>query len=309
MIVLMMILGVALVAASVWFLVRAGAVPRLHMESHLAQIDGYGAERVYGEVEGDAVTGTAPGRPFARLAARLGRFASQSIPSLPRLERKELNAAGIYSTEPEVVDGYRLLAGGVAAVVALLYGTVLTGGVSLLVAVLALAGAILGWELPALVIRRRGANRLAEIDKHLPDLIDLLVASVEAGLGVGASMALLGDRFEGPLGQELQLVLHQQRLGVSTAVAMNALGERADTPGVRAFARTLVRAEAMGGSVGAVLRNLAADARRRRRQQANERAAKVPLKLLFPLILLIFPALFVVLLYPAAYTIIRTFGG
>lgn len=306
MIVLMMIVGVVLVAVAALFLVKAGAVPRLHMESHLAQIDGYGTEPGYGDVDGDA--GTASGPSLSRLAERFGQLASRSIPSLPRLERKDLNAAGIYSTKPEVVDGYRLLAGGAAGTVALLYATALNGGIPLLVS-FALGAALLGWRLPALVIQRRGRKRLVRIDKQLPDLVDLLVASVEAGMGVGASLALLGDRFEGPLGEELRLVLHQQRLGVSTATAMETLAERADTQGIRAFTRTLVRAEAMGGSIGQVLRNLAADARRRRRQAAAERAAKVPLKLMFPLILLVFPALFVVLLYPAAYTIVQQFGS
>jgi tight adherence protein C len=281
----------------------------MHMDSHLTQLGGYGAQGLHGELEGDAATVNQPRRLVARLAASLGRFAQQSMPAVPRLNRSELNAAGIYSTEPEVVDGYRLLAGGGLATLVVLYAVLLTGGLPLLAVGLAVMGAVVGWDLPAFVIRRRGRNRLAQIDRRLPDLIDLLVASVEAGLSVGAAMVLLADRFEGPLGEEIRLALQQQRLGTSTAAAMTALGERASTPGVRAFTRTLVRAEALGGSIGPVLRNLAADGRRRRRQEASERAAKVPIKLLFPLILLIFPALFVVLLYPAGYTIVRAFGG
>lgn len=307
MIVLLMVAGVALLAASGWFLVRAGVLPRMHMQSHLAQIEGYGVERVYGEVEGgEAPTGS--GGFIEGAATALGRLASEALPSLPRLERNELSAAGIYGTSPETVHGYRLLAGGGAAALVILYAVVLSGRLSALVILLAVGAGGLGWELPLMVIRRRGRDRLASIDSQLPDLIDLLVASVEAGLGVGASMALLADRFEGPLGEELQILLQQQRLGTSGAAALAALSERVDTPSVRAFTRTLVRAEAMGGSVGSVLRNLASDARRRRRQRASERAAKVPLKLLFPLILLIFPALFVVLLYPAGYTIFQAFG-
>jgi tight adherence protein C len=308
MIVLMMIAGVVLLALSAWFLVRAGVLPRVRMETHLADIERYGTEHLSGEVEGDGSGTGARVPPLGQLAGRVGGFASRSVPSLPRLERTELNAAGIYSVEPDVVAGFRLLAGGAAAALVLLYATALSGGISALGVLAAAAAAAAGWDLPALFIRRRGTARLAQINRQLPDLIDLLVASVESGMGVGASMALLADRFEGPLGEELQFVLQQQRLGTSTANALAAFAERADTPGVRAFTRTLVRAEAMGGSIGPVLRNLAADARRRRRQEANERAAKVPLKLLFPLILLIFPALFVVLLYPAAYSILHTFG-
>jgi tight adherence protein C len=308
MIVLMVILGAGLLAGSVVFLLRASLVPRVHMASHLAQIDAYGVEQVSGEID-EGAPGNMSSKPLARAAATVGRSALKTLPSLPRLDRAELSAAGIYSVAPDVVEGYRLLAGGAAAGLALFYGLVLSGGMSPIVAVLGLAGAGVGWYVPTVVIRRRGRERLAEIDRQLPDLIDLLVASVEAGLGVSAAMSLLSDRFEGPLGEELRLVLHQQRLGTSSAAALTALGERVSTPSTRAFTRTLVRAEAMGGSVGPVLRNLAGDARRRRRQEAKERAAKTPIKLLFPLILLIFPALFVVLLYPAAYTIMQTFGN
>lgn len=309
MTVLMIVIGVALVAAAALLVVRAGTMSRLQMESHLAQLDGYGAEAVAGEVEGGPTAGAQPTRLVAQLAAALGRFSLESIPRLPRLERNELNAAGLYSVAPEVVEGYRLLAGAGLAFLVVLYGAVLSGGISFVVVALGVMAAFVGWDLPAFVIRRRGRHRLAEIDRRLPDLLDLLVASVEAGLSVSASMALLAERFDGPLGEELRLALHQQRLGTSTAAAMTALSERANTPSVRALARTLVRAETMGGSVGPVLRNLAADSRRRRRQNASERAAKVPIKLLFPLVLLIFPSLFVVLLYPAVYTIVHAFGG
>lgn len=304
----LMILGILLVAASVWFVMRAGTMPRLRMESHLAQIDGYGVETVSGEVEGDGLM-TPSNRPVDRLAAALGRMSAQSLRSLPRLQPSELHAAGIYTKEPDVVEGYRLLIAGIAVTLVALYAVVLTGRFSPLAAVLAIAAAFIGWDGPAFAIRRRGRDRLAHIDRQLPDLIDLLVAAVEAGMSVGASMSMLGGRFDGPLGEELRLLIRQQQLGISGGAALAAFADRAATPSVRAFTRTLVRAEAMGGSIGAVLRNLAIDARRRRSQAARERAAKVPLKLLFPLILLIFPALFVVLLYPAGYTIIQQFGN
>lgn len=306
---LLALVGICLVAAAALLLVRAGTVTRLRMDAHLAELDGYGLEGVAGEVEDDGAGGSEPTRRLGQLAAALGRFASEALPALPRLDRNDLNAAGIYSTRPDVVEGYRLLAGMAVATLVFLYVTVLSGGVSILVILVGVMAAFLGWDLPAIIIRRRGQNRLTQIDKRLPDLLDLLVASVEAGLSVTAAMALLAERIDGPLGDELRIALHQQRLGTSTGAAMTALSERANTPSVRALSRTLVRAEAMGGSIGPVLRNLAADSRRRRRQAASERAAKVPIKLLFPLILLIFPSLFVVLLYPAGYTIIHAFGG
>jgi tight adherence protein C len=85
--------------------------------------------------------------------------------------------------------------------------------------------------------------------------------------------------------------------------------ERVDTPSVRAFARTVIRAESLGVSIGPIMRNLATDMRRRRRQAAQERVQKTPIKMLFPLMFLIFPSLFIVLLYPAMYTILHELGG
>jgi tight adherence protein C len=308
MVALTMFIGVALLATSGWWLARGVMLPRMRMESHLAQLEGYGVEAGYAAGESDELA-LERTRPLESLAGRVGRATARLFPSLPQLDRAALNAAGIYTKDPEVVNGYRLLAGASGATLALLYGVVLAGKLSPLLALLVAVVGVMGWDLPAFLIRRRGRDRLNMVDRQMPDLIDLLVASVEAGMGVGASIALLADRFDGPLGEELRLVLNQQRLGTSSAAALTAFSERVDTPGVRAFSRTLVRAEAMGGSIGPVLRNLATDARRRRRQAASERAAKVPLKLLFPLIGLIFPALFVVLMYPAAYTIMHTFGN
>jgi tight adherence protein C len=183
------------------------------------------------------------------------------------------------------------------------------GGLSILTGLVVVGAVAGGWQLPAIMIRGKGQRRLGEIDRELPDLTDLLTATVEAGMGVAGSIALVADRFKGPLGQELRMTLQQQSLGISMKDALEDMGERCDTPSIRAFVRTVTRGESLGVSIGPILRELSHDVRRRRRQSAREKMQKAPIKLLFPLMFLIFPALFIELLFPAAYSLMHSLSG
>jgi tight adherence protein C len=147
------------------------------------------------------------------------------------------------------------------------------------------------------------------VDRDLPELIDLLTATIEAGLGFAGSLQLVADRFQGPLGQELRLTLHEQGMGLSTDQALSNLVERCETPSVRAFARAVSQGETLGVSIGSMMRNLAAETRKRRRQNATEKVQKAPVKMLFPLVFCVFPALFIVLLFPALYRVVEQLGG
>jgi tight adherence protein C len=113
----------------------------------------------------------------------------------------------------------------------------------------------------------------------------------------------------GPLGEELRLTLQEQDMGLSTHEALSNLQERADTPAMRTFVRAILQGESLGVSIGKIMRDLATEMRKTRRQKAEERAAKAPTKMLFPLAFLIFPAMFVVILGPAVMAIFKTFSG
>jgi tight adherence protein C len=147
------------------------------------------------------------------------------------------------------------------------------------------------------------------VDRDLPDLIDLLIATLEAGLGFAGSLQLVADRFSGPLGEELRLTLREQNMGLSTEDALSNLLHRCETPSVRSFARAVSQGESLGVSIGTMMRNLAAETRKRRRQAANEKVQKAPVKMLFPLVFMIFPALMIVLLYPAVHQVLQQLGG
>jgi tight adherence protein C len=166
-----------------------------------------------------------------------------------------------------------------------------------------------GWFLPMQVVKDQAARRLDEIDYQLPELIDLLVVTVEAGLGFVGSLQMAATRITGSLGEELQLTLQEQRFGLSVNEALMNRLARVDTPSMRSFVRSVVQGETLGVSIGQLMRDLALEMRRRRRQSAQERAQKAPIKILFPLVFLIFPAMFVVLLGPAMFLFFRAFGS
>ena len=165
-----------------------------------------------------------------------------------------------------------------------------------------------GWRAPLIVVDRRARFRLQEIDYELPELVDLLVVTVEAGLGFAGSLQVASERIGGPLGEELRLTLQEQNMGLTTEEALRNMLARADTPAVRSFVRAVTQGETLGVSIGDILRSLATEMRKRRRAAAEERAQKAPVKILFPLVFLIFPAMFVILLGPAVFDFIDAFG-
>ena len=113
----------------------------------------------------------------------------------------------------------------------------------------------------------------------------------------------------GPLAEELRLAVHEQNMGLDVEDALANMAARADTPSMRSFVRSIIQGETLGVSIGKIMRDLALEMRKRRRQVAEERAQKAPTKMLFPLVLLIFPAMFVVILGPAAIQIMRSLSG
>ena len=169
--------------------------------------------------------------------------------------------------------------------------------------------AVVGLGLPHLWLRQRIGHRQAEIIKTLPDSFDLITTCVEAGLGLDAALTRVSEKIEGPFAIELRRALRDISLGRMRRDALRELGERTGVPDLLQFVNAVIQAEQMGSSVGAVLRVQSDQLRVRRRQRAEEQAYKAPVKMIFPLVLCIFPTLFIVILGPAAITIIQDFPG
>ena len=299
-----LLIGLFFVAVAVTLWARAMATGRVRVAEMIGRIEHYGFDARTPDVhpEGHGVR-----RVFDGLAEVMGMFFTARMDALGETKlREQLRAAGYYTVPIRRFFGYRIIS------------TVATTGLALwalngiglakplwLVALPVLA--LIGWQLPLTILRTRAQKRLGQIEHELPELIDLLVVTVEAGVAFAGSLQLAAERFSGPLGGELRLMYQEQRMGLTTTEALRNLLSRCDTPGIRAFVRGVVQGETLGVSIGRVMRELAVEIRKQRRAKAEERAQKAPIKMLFPLIFLIFPALFVVLLAPAAFSLLDAF--
>jgi tight adherence protein C len=158
----------------------------------------------------------------------------------------------------------------------------------------------IGFMLPSARLKRTIRARSDAIFKDLPDIIDMLAISVEAGCGFEAALSIVCENFDSPLTDELGIALREMELGLPRREALQELKRRTDLDVVRTFVLALIQADALGIPIGRVLKSQANEVRARRRAWAREKAAKLPVKILFPLMLFIFPPIFAIVLGPAA---------
>jgi tight adherence protein C len=164
-----------------------------------------------------------------------------------------------------------------------------------------------GYYLPEWILRSRSGKRQDEIQRALPDALDLLSITVEAGLGFDAAMSRVARQAGGPLGEEMFRVLQEMQIGKTRADALRDLGDRTTVTELKSFVLAMIQADIFGISIAKVLHVQANEMRLKRRQRAEEKAQKVPVKILFPLLFCIFPALFVILLGPSMIRIYEAF--
>jgi tight adherence protein C len=161
------------------------------------------------------------------------------------------------------------------------------------------AFAAAGYVLPNVLLKNAGDKREELMVNALPDAVDLLTISVEAGLGFDAAVSRVAKNTDGPLAQEFSRLLQEMQLGMGRAEAMRAMGDRSTLADLRSFCLAMVQADSLGIPVARVLRIQSSEMRVKRRQRAEEKAQKVPVKILFPLIFFILPSLFIIVLGPA----------
>jgi tight adherence protein C len=171
-----------------------------------------------------------------------------------------------------------------------------------------LVGAALGFLAPDFYVGSRIRGRREEMQAELPNVLDLLSVSVEAGLGFDAAIVKLAERMEGPLVDEFAMVLQEMRIGESRSAALKNLAERVDVNEVSQFCRAIIQADQLGIALSRILRVQSVDMRVRRQLTAEEKAMKAPVKMLFPTVLFIFPSLFVVALGPAVLNLMQAFA-
>ncbi len=301
---LIAVAGVLLLGAGIAILV-ASLGKASASSATLDQIQTYG---YVAESTGGSEAESPSHRPLDSLAGRLGNFVARRTSRFGEARiREQLVSAGMYGTTPRKVLGYQLLCA-IAFGLLVLWLIPAMGGSIVLAAAGGLAAGAMGWFAPPYYVDIKKRQRFDKIDKQLPDMIDLLVVTIEAGLGILASMRVASDSMSDPLGQELRLTLQEQRMGLTVGQAIESLGRRADAPNMRIFVRSITQGERLGVSIGTTMRNLSVEMRKRRRAIAEERAQKMPVKMLFPLIFFIFPALFIVILTPMVINIIEALG-
>jgi tight adherence protein C len=295
------LLAILLIGASAALVLYAVALPRMRSARALDQIQDYGfmsSDRVLLE---DAPR---PGliEAFGGIVApRLGRARLASV-------RRNMLGAGLHSTSVERYIGLYALS--VIVIPLVLIWFALTTGASPGLAVFEIGiGCLIGMLAPISLLNRRARLRLDKIDASIPELVDLLLVGVEGGMGFNGAIRAASNRIEAPLGDELRLLLQQQSLGASSVEALENFLARCETPAVHSLVRTVIQGERLGVSIGQLMRTLAEEMRKRRKALAEELAGKIPVKILFPLVFFILPAMFIVLLTPAMANIINEFNG
>lgn len=166
--------------------------------------------------------------------------------------------------------------------------------------------ALVGYLAPNMYLYQKAYDRTQKIQRALPDALDLLTISVEAGLGFDAALSHVAKNTEGPLADELSRVLQEMQIGLGRAAALRALGDRTNVADLRGFVSAMVQADAFGIPIGNVLRVQSSEIRTKRRQRAEELAQKVPVKILFPLMLFILPCLFIAVMGPAVISVVNS---
>lgn len=245
--------------------------------------------------------------PSTRLLGGLGR---RIFPThmRDRLERKLALAGNPPGWNADKVAAYKLV-GGVAALgwsLLIVRAVTIGGGAKLLLVALF---TFIGYFGADGILASRADRRQQQIRKTMADTMDLLTISVEAGLGLDAAIAQVVEHVPGPLAQEFSRLLQEVRLGVPRHEAFRHIGDRTDVEELNSFILAMVQADIFGVSISKVLRAQAYELRTRRRQRAEETAMKLPVKILFPLIFCVLPALLVVIIGPGAIRIAQSVLG
>lgn len=301
----LLFIAASLIAVATYFGLEAMTVKQKQLAVSLKRAKRYGGFSLR-EVELGKSVST---RVIAPSVERLARLAAH-LPTAASVDelRKRLIAAGLGQTiSPQTFlalkAGLSATCLGVAFIMIVLGSSVT---VTLLFGVAAAAGFFIA---PDFVLTMRQRARKQEIQVQLPDILDLLCVSVEAGLGFDAALGKVVEKMEGPLVEEISLVTQEMRIGESRPQALRNFADRVDLQETTSFARSIIQADQLGISLGRILRVQAQDMRNRRQMAAEEKAMKAPIKMLFPTVLFIFPAMFIVTVGPAMIALLKVFSG
>jgi tight adherence protein C len=300
--VFLIVFAILFLAGAAYLFGEAVTAPAREREGSVKRAANYGKIRAaLGEREQpfrDRVIGPARDR-LAKLVLRI--HPKTSVDGV----RGRLLAAGLRAVSPTgfLATKAAVAIGGV--VLGMLLGGAFVGGAGVLL--FGLAFGAIGFIAPDFIVGSRARKRRDQIRAQLPDALDLLAVSVEAGMGFDGAISKLIDHMDGALAEEFGLTLNEIRIGESRQDALKKLATRTDTAEISGFTRAIIQADQLGISLGRILRVQATDTRQRRQAAAEEKAMKAPIKMLFPTVLFIFPAMFLVILGPAFLNLSKIF--
>jgi len=298
--------GIAMAIGLLVFAIVGGFEERAAVRNTLRQLDDYEVE----SIRDQELLAPLQERLVAPFIGLLGKFGGRFNPPeyVESVRRKHLQA-GI--TDPDKVERFLALRVlgfvfiPVWLIVMLVWNPFNLGGLLQLAATG--LGVLIGALGPSNSLTKRVEARQLAITRQLPDTLDLLVISVEAGLGFEQALDRVIKNVPGELSDEFARVLGESRAGSSRSDALRAMDERVNVPEIRSFAMSMIQADQFGVSIGRVLRSQSDEMRIKRRQKAQETAQKAPVKMMIPMVFCIFPALFVVVIGPAIINIAEAF--
>jgi tight adherence protein C len=300
---MLIVLGAFCLAGALFLVGEAATLPARERRTSVRRAATYGKVR--------AVLGPRQ-LPFSdRILAPMGdRLARWTLRLHPKTTvegvSSRLLAAGLgRKISPNTFLAFKSALAIAGILVGALFGGAAAGPGAVLFAAVALAG--VGFIGPDLVVGHKARARKDRIRAELPDALDLMAVSVEAGMGFDGAISKLTEHMHGPLADEFALTLGEIRIGESRQDALKKLSERTGTPELSSFVRSIIQADQLGISLGRILRVQATDSRLKRQAAAEEKAMKAPIKMLFPTVLFIFPAMFLVILGPAFLNLSKLF--
>jgi tight adherence protein C len=298
---LILILAIAATGGAVFFFAELATAPMRNRRNLVHRAANYGRLR------------TVTGKELPRFRERaLDPFVAKTSRLVLRINprvsveavSKKLMAAGMRKTSPTTIIGAK----GLLAVGGLVLGVVLgSASAPKYVFLLALLFGAMGALAPGLYLNSRVKSRQAAVSAELPDALDLLSVSVEAGLGFDGAVQKLTEHMDGPLIEEFELALGGIRIGEGRSEALKKMSERSSSQEMASFVRAIIQADQLGISLGRILKVQAGDTRLKRQLLAEEKAMKAPIKMLFPTVIFIFPAMFLVVLGPAFLNLAKFF--
>ena len=292
-----LLLGMLSFAAALFLVAEAVTLPARRRRALLSRVSEYGGVSALVVRGPQTRAGMRPSPLVDGVAAGLAKVVLRLMPRTTRedVQERVLAAGHGQRLTPERLLAAKAVLGLVGAFVGLLIGLQVPPATAFLFVIC--FGAV-GFVGPDIIVNGRIRDRRERVLASLPDALDLLAVSVEAGLGFDGAVAKLVEYMEGPLIDEFALTLNEMRIGESRMDALRRMASRAAVPEVGTFVRAVIQADQLGTSMANMLRVQAADSRIRRQHAAEEKAMKAPIKMLVPTIVFIFPALFILVLGP-----------